>query len=35
MEERVGAPAGGLRAWVENGRLRFERPSMLMRGVRA
>jgi SAM-dependent methyltransferase len=34
MEARVGAPPGGLRAFVEDGRLRFERPSLLVRAVR-
>jgi len=34
MEERAGAPAGGLRSWIEEGRLRFERPSILLRLVR-
>jgi SAM-dependent methyltransferase len=35
MEERAGAPEGGLRSWIEEGRLRFERPSLLLRAVRA
>ena len=35
MEERAGAPEGGLRSWFEAGRLRFERPSLLLRMVRA
>ena len=35
MEQRVTAPEGGLRSWVEQGRLRFERPSILLRAVRA
>jgi ubiquinone/menaquinone biosynthesis C-methylase UbiE len=34
MEERAGAPEGGLRSWIEEGRLRFERPSLLLRAVR-
>lgn len=35
MEERTAGPPGGLRSWVEGGRLRFERPSLLMKVVRA
>jgi SAM-dependent methyltransferase len=35
MEQRAGAPAGALRSWLEEGRLRFERASLLMRAVRA
>ncbi len=35
MEERATAPEGGLRSWLEEGRLRFERPSILLRAVRA
>jgi SAM-dependent methyltransferase len=35
MEERAAAPEGGLRSWIEAGRLRFERPSLLLRMVRA
>jgi hypothetical protein len=34
MERRQGAPPGGLRSWTEDGRLRFERPSLLLRAVR-
>ena len=34
MERRVGAAPGGLRSWMEEGRLRFERPSLLLRAVR-
>lgn len=35
MESRLDAPAGTLRAFVEEGRLRFERASLLARAVRA
>lgn len=34
MVERASAPEGGLRSWIEEGRLRFERPSILLRLVR-
>jgi ubiquinone/menaquinone biosynthesis C-methylase UbiE len=34
MEERAAAPEGGFRSWIEAGRLRFERPSLLLRAVR-
>jgi SAM-dependent methyltransferase len=34
MERRMDAPPGGLRSWMEAGRLRFERPSLLLRAVR-
>jgi SAM-dependent methyltransferase len=34
MERRQDAPPGGLRSWMEDGRLRFERPSLLLRAVR-
>jgi SAM-dependent methyltransferase len=35
VEARGAAPAGAFRSWFEGDRLRFERPSLLLRAVRA
>jgi hypothetical protein len=34
MERRQEKVVGSLRSWIEAGRLRFERPSLLLRAVR-
>ncbi|HXH27917.1 MAG TPA: hypothetical protein VNL37_02665, partial [Candidatus Polarisedimenticolia bacterium] len=34
MQDSVGNDRCGLRIWLEGGRLRFERPSLIVAGVR-